>query len=124
MPQFDTFSFFSQLFWVFLHFIMLYLSFSYFLLPSLSSILKVRKRKLSTSSVSSTDEVLNNVSPAVTMTNSFTSNFNNKISSLDSASKPAGKLTAKLNFFAVKTETSRFLNVSFLEKTQIASLLA
>lgn len=103
---------------------MLYLSFSYFLLPSLSSILKVRKRKLGTSSVSSTDEVLNNVSPAVTMTNSFTSNFNNKISSLDSASKPAGKLTAKLNFFAVKTETSRFLNVSFLEKTQIASLLA
>jgi hypothetical protein len=103
---------------------MLYLSFSYFLLPSLSSILKVRKRKLGTSSTSSTDGVLNNVSPAVTMTNSFSANFNSKIINLDNANKSTGKLTAKLNFFAVKTESSRFLNVSFLEKTQIASLMA
>jgi|TARA_B100000768_G_C11258907_1_gene367778 hypothetical protein len=44
MPQFDIFSFFSQLFWVFLGFSFLYFSFSFFLLPALSSILKVRKR--------------------------------------------------------------------------------
>lgn len=46
MPQFDTFSFFSQLFWVFIAFTFLYLSLTYYLLPSIAIILKVRKRKL------------------------------------------------------------------------------
>jgi hypothetical protein len=46
MPQFDTFSFFSQLFWVFASFAMLYLSLSYYLLPSIAITLKVRRRKL------------------------------------------------------------------------------
>jgi hypothetical protein len=46
MPQFDTFCFFSQLFWVFFGFISLYLLFCYYLLPALATILKVRKRKL------------------------------------------------------------------------------
>ena len=46
MPQFDTFSFFSQLFWVFLGFLTLYLLLCFYLLPALATILKVRKRKL------------------------------------------------------------------------------
>lgn len=45
MPQFDTFTFLSQLFWVFLSFSFLYLTFSFYLLPVLAVTLKVRSRK-------------------------------------------------------------------------------
>jgi len=50
MPQFDIFSFFSQLFWLFTCFSLLYFILSYCLLPSLAFILKIRKRKLMKSS--------------------------------------------------------------------------
>ena len=46
MPQFDIFSFFSQLFWVFLGISFLYLLFCFYLLPALAITLKIRKRKL------------------------------------------------------------------------------
>lgn len=46
MPQFDIFSFFSQLFWVFFCFIVIYLLLAYYLLPALSITLKVRKNQL------------------------------------------------------------------------------
>ena len=46
MPQFDTFSFFSQLFWVFLAFSYLYLVLCFYLLPAFSAALKVRSKKL------------------------------------------------------------------------------
>jgi hypothetical protein len=42
MPQFDTFSFFSQLFWVFFIFFIFYFSICFFILPSLASTLKTR----------------------------------------------------------------------------------
>ncbi len=47
MPQFDTFSFFSQISWVLLFFTLLYLSLTYYLLPAIATTLKVRKRRLS-----------------------------------------------------------------------------
>jgi len=47
MPQFDTFSFFSQLFWVFFAFAYLYLSLCFYLLPALAAVLKIRTKKLS-----------------------------------------------------------------------------
>jgi F0F1-type ATP synthase membrane subunit b/b' len=46
MPQFDIFSFFSQLFWVFLGFLTFYLLICFYLLPAIAAILKIRKRKL------------------------------------------------------------------------------
>jgi len=46
MPQFDTFSFLSQLFWVFSCFCVFYASLVYYLLPALSMTLKIRRRKL------------------------------------------------------------------------------
>lgn len=53
MPQFDIFSFFSQLFWVFFGFAFLYFTFSFVLLPALASTLKVRKAMLLTNSTNS-----------------------------------------------------------------------
>ena len=46
MPQFDIFSFSSQLFWTFLSFSLLYFSLTYYLLPSVSITIKTRQRKI------------------------------------------------------------------------------
>ena len=46
MPQFDKITFFNQLFWLFVFFSGFYLTFLKFFLPKLSSILKVRNKKL------------------------------------------------------------------------------
>jgi len=45
MPQFDTFTFLSQITWVFFLFSIVYLSISYSLSPITATILKVRKLK-------------------------------------------------------------------------------
>lgn len=45
MPQFDTFTFLSQITWVFFLFAIIYLSISYSLSPITATILKVRKLK-------------------------------------------------------------------------------
>jgi len=47
MPQFDTFSFLSQLFWVFSIFCLFYTALAYYLLPAVAITLKIRRRKLS-----------------------------------------------------------------------------
>lgn len=46
MPQFDKFSFFNQLFWLFLTFFFFYLIFIYYFLPYLIKTLKYRKKIL------------------------------------------------------------------------------
>jgi hypothetical protein len=46
MPQFDTFSFLSQLFWLFSFFSLILLFLNYYLLPVISTILKVRNSTL------------------------------------------------------------------------------
>mgnify|MGYP001177925799 CR=1 FL=1 len=61
MPQFDTFTFCSQIFWVLSTFTLLYLSLAYYLLPAIAVTLKVRKRKLNLqSSSTSPSDVLDN----------------------------------------------------------------
>ena len=46
MPQFDLFTFSSQIFLALFFFTLLYLSFAYYLIPSISATLKVRSRRL------------------------------------------------------------------------------
>ena len=50
MPQFDIFSFSTQLFWTFLGFSLLCFSLNYYLLPAISITLKLRRKKLAASS--------------------------------------------------------------------------
>lgn len=45
MPQFDIFSFLTQLFWVFLLFSLFYLCLSFYALPAFATTLKIRRRK-------------------------------------------------------------------------------
>ena len=54
MPQFDLFTFSAQIFWALFFFIILYLSFIYYLIPSISASLKVRSRKLKLQSAAQT----------------------------------------------------------------------
>ena len=54
MPQFDLFTFSAQIFWALFFFIILYLSFIYYLIPSISTTLKVRSRKLKLQSAAQT----------------------------------------------------------------------
>ena len=60
MPQFDTFSFLSQLLWVFSLFSLLYMTLSYYVLPAIAITLKVRKKQLSLSTSSASSNVVNN----------------------------------------------------------------
>jgi hypothetical protein len=77
MPQFDTFCFFSQIFWVFLGFTLFYLTLSAYLLPSLSTVLKIRKRKLAqmTTNTSATNLADVNSNAAFANTNEWSNIF-------------------------------------------------
>jgi len=55
MPQFDTFSFFSQLFWVFVAFSYLYIVLCFYLLPAFAAVLKIRAKKLAQLDTSSSE---------------------------------------------------------------------
>ena len=50
MPQFDIFSFSSQIFWLFLFLLFTYSFLSYYLLPALAVSIKVRNRRLASTS--------------------------------------------------------------------------
>jgi len=65
MPQFDTFSFFSQIFWVFTSFTVFYLVMCFYILPALAITLKIRKHKLQGSNNNTND---NNLLLPATMT--------------------------------------------------------
>jgi len=52
MPQFDTFSFFSQIIWVLIMFSYLYLMLCFYILPAFAATLKVRAKKLALSNSS------------------------------------------------------------------------
>jgi hypothetical protein len=121
MPQFDIISFFSQLFCVFLAFITLYLLFSFYLLPALAAILKIRKRKLAQIGVSTTNDVITTSSVLTDSTNSLVTNFNTKLSNIDNSFSQKNTLNSKLSVFSLKVETSRQFNLSILSKTQLVS---
>jgi hypothetical protein len=70
MPQFDTFSFFSQLFWVFLSFTTFYLIMCFYILPALAITLKVRKHKLQGSNHNSSNDTNLLLPAAMTATGS------------------------------------------------------
>jgi hypothetical protein len=64
MPQFDIFSFFSQLFWVFFGFSYLYLMLCFYILPAIGSTLKTRAKKLTqiSGNLTTGDVVVNPIS--------------------------------------------------------------
>jgi hypothetical protein len=124
MPQFDTFSFFSQLFWVFFGFLTLYLIFTFSILPALAAILKTRKRKLaSQGNINSGDSVAFASTSAYESTNSVINTLNTKISSFDnSLSTNNTKLINNFNVISLQTEASNKLNINVLSQAQLTTL--
>jgi Kef-type K+ transport system membrane component KefB len=92
MPQFDTFSFLTQLVWVLIFFTLLYFTLIYFVIPAISTILKVRKRKLQnneniasnslTVATSSLSLILNQISQENIYLDSTSLNISQTISSI------------------------------------------
>jgi len=123
MPQFDTFSFFSQIFWVFLGFISLYLLLTFYLLPSLSTILKIRKRKLAqvTSSTGSTSLSDANSDTIFTNTTEW-SNIAGVQSSIltNSLFNNYEYNSLKFSILKAKIETFRKYKVTLLSRAQTA----
>jgi DNA topoisomerase IA len=124
MPQFDIFSFFSQLFWVFFGFITLYLLLSFYLLPALAVTLKIRKRKLAQTSVNSTSSnLIDNNNPVSDATKSLVSDFSSKILTVESVtSSSQTNLTSKLNLLTLQTEASRQFNFSVVSQAQLSAI--
>jgi|MDTD01.1.fsa_nt_gb hypothetical protein len=124
MPQFDTFSFFSQLFWVFLGFITLYLMFTFSLLPALAAILKIRKRKLAAQNSTNLNilTTTNNENSASEATNSFIGALTSKINSFDNNISQSVNLTNSLNVLSLQIEAANRLNMAVLSQAHLTAL--
>lgn len=125
MPQFDIFSFLSQLFWVFLAFLFFYLLICFYLLPAIAAILKTRKRKLAQIS-SSLDSALVVNTDFATLTKVSLDNINVKVNSLldtnNNASVVSG-INQSLSLFSLKSESFRVFNTTTFAQAQIAYIL-
>ena len=81
MPQFDTFSFFSQLVWVLIAFSYLYLALCLYILPAFAAVLKIRARKISQINTNSSN--INVVTNTTTSNSLFFENLTGKINKVN-----------------------------------------
>ena len=127
MPQFDTFSFFSQLFWVFAGFLFFYLAIWFYLLPALGSILKVRKRKLAQVTTNSESVALVSSSSLLELTKQTLGSYSTKLSNLVGSSSDSSAvttlLTKSLGSVTVKFAASRELNIAIFSQAHRTALL-
>jgi hypothetical protein len=132
MPQFDTFSFFSQLFWVFLCFFLLYSVLCFYLLPALAATLKIRKRKLAQTSGASnaTDLIVDNNFYLTSKT--LLEDYNSKLVKLSSSTSESGEGAIFANYNSLFTFVSAFglsfkasltSNASIYSQSKITTLL-
>jgi len=123
MPQFDIFSFFSQLFWVFVGFILLYLTLTFYLLPALATTLKIRKRKLAqTDSVSNSSNLALDSNTLTDSIKAFVLLFNSKISTAESNSLTLLSTKLELNLITLKAEAYRQFNFSVVSQAQLTAI--
>ena len=129
MPQFDTFSFFSQLFWVFVGFLALYLSICFYLLPALSSILKTRKRKLAQVTTGSESAILVTGSTFLEATKHELTQFNTRFTGLfndtsnEDSDNKVTTLSTSLATVSVKFEATKEFNIGVFSDAQRTTLL-
>jgi hypothetical protein len=120
MPQFDIFSFFSQLFWLFVGFSYLYLLLSFYILPAFAAILKIRAKKLNQSNSStSTVDIIN-----APITNSvFFENISAKLNSnLSFNTSSTSDISLSYNLLVFKNETFLKFNYMLLSDFKIFTL--
>jgi len=124
MPQFDIFSFFSQLFWVFLGFFTLYLLMCFCILPALATILKVRSNKLkqiSNLSTSNSLETTNQNKIDISgLLGAWSTLSTSKLSSNTNFSN-SSVIIANINSFIVKFDVVREYNSKTLSQLLLIS---
>jgi len=121
MPQFDTFSFFSQLFWVLVGFSYLYLLLCFYLLPAFAVVLKVRARKLvAVDSTSSSDKLVVSTTSNSTYFDSLTVKLNDIFAVNVKGSSSINSLW--YNDIIVKNEAFYKFNYSLLNNFKIINL--
>jgi hypothetical protein len=120
MPQFDIFSFFSQLFWLFVGFSYLYLLLSFYILPAFAAILKIRAKKLNQSnSGTSTVDIIN----APTTNSVFFENLSAKLNSnLSFNTSSTSDISLSYNLLVFKNETFLKFNSMLLSDFKIFTL--
>jgi len=120
MPQFDTFSFFSQLFWVFVGFSYLYLLLCFYILPAFAAVLKIRAKKLAlvNASTSATEIV------SIPIDNSaFFENLTVKLNGVSfSRSGLASDISSSYNHLVLKNEAFYKFNFLLLNEFKIVTL--
>jgi len=107
MPQFDIFSFFSQLFWVLIGFSYIYLSLCFYILPAFAATLKVRAKKLAVVNAKTQSF---EVSTKPTLNNIFFENLASKLNV--GTHSDANTANVSYNFLMIKNEA--FLKFNFL----------
>jgi hypothetical protein len=120
MPQFDIFSFFSQLFWLFVGFSYLYLLLRFYILPAFAAILKIRAKKLNQSnSGTSTVDIIN----APTTNSVFFENLSAKLNSnLSFNTSSTSDISLSYNLLVFKNETFLKFNSMLLSDFKIFTL--
>jgi hypothetical protein len=102
----------------------LYLALSFYLLPALSTTLKIRKRKLSqTTNVSDSVDIATNSSLLADYIKNFVTTINNKLFLIETDSKQFSLYNSKLSLISAKTEAFRQFNFSVLTQTQLSAVL-
>jgi hypothetical protein len=119
MPQFDTFSFFSQLFWVFIGFSYLYLLLCFYILPAFAAVLKIRAKKLSQMNTSSS--TLEIVASPIS-NSSFFESMATKLNSISYVRGAlAGDISSSYNHLVLKNEAFYKFNFLLLNEFKIVS---
>jgi len=102
----------------------LYLALSFYLLPALSTTLKIRKRKLSqTTNVSDSVDIATFSSLLADHIKNFVATINNKLFLVETDSKQFSLYNSKLSLISAKTEAFRQFNFSVLTQTQLSAVL-
>jgi len=120
MPQFDIFSFFSQIFWVFFGFTFFYLLSTFFLLPALGTILKIRRRKLSLAgnNSSSNNIVLTNTNTIYNVSNTSIISFGSKLTDFNATVNLNNNFVTTLIKTSIKFDTLNKLKGEALNSAQ------
>jgi len=122
MPQFDIFSFFSQLFWLFLGISFLYLLFCFYLLPALAITLKIRKRKLANNA--STNELADpKGSNFLSSVNFLFSKINTKLLFDETLPRNTETLSRSLSIHSFSYETVQSYKQRIIKNVQKISIL-
>jgi len=96
------------------------------LLPALSVILKIRKRKLAQTNANdkSNNLIDSNLNTVAIQSNSLITDFSSKLSTVDSTNTPQSALLgSSLSKLSVKIEAFRKLKISVLSQVQLATFL-